>query len=115
MSGVYIGMEMPKSCRKCKLKMNCDNCEGWECYCLPLGENIGYMDDEPGIPSEKRRDDCPLIPVPDHGRLIDADKLRENEFIQDGDAYAVVMSRHIRNAPTILPADLEEKEDKNDG
>jgi len=44
------------------------------------------------------------VPVPPHGDLIDRDKLREKEFIHDGDAYAVVMSRDIRNAPTIIPA-----------
>lgn len=48
------------------------------------------------------------IPVPQHGDLIDRDKLREKEFIHDGDAYAVVMSRDIRNAPTIIPASKEE-------
>lgn len=45
------------------------------------------------------------IPVPPHGVLIERDKLREKEFIHAGDAYAVVMSRDIRNAPTIIPAD----------
>ena len=44
--------------------------------------------------------------VPPHGDLIERDKLREKEFIHDGDAYAVVMSRDIRNAPTIIEAEL---------
>ena len=48
---------------------------------------------------------CPLVPVPPHGDFIDRDKLREKEFIHEGDAYATVMSRDIRNAPTIIPAD----------
>jgi len=43
--------------------------------------------------------------LPPHGDLIERDKLREKEFIHDGDAYAVVMSRDIRNAPTIIPAE----------
>lgn len=46
------------------------------------------------------------VPVPPHGELIERDKLREKEFIHDGDAYAVVMSRDVRNAPTIIPAEL---------
>lgn len=49
-----------------------------------------------------------IVPVPPHGDLIERDKLREKEFIHAGDAYAVIMSRDIRNAPTIIPADKEE-------
>lgn len=45
------------------------------------------------------------IEVPKHGDLIERDKLREKEFIHAGDAYAVIMSRDIRNAPTIIPAE----------
>lgn len=51
--------------------------------------------------------DYTLIEVPPHGDLIERDKLREKEFIHDGDAYAVVMSRDIRNAPTIIQASEE--------
>lgn len=108
MSGVYIpNMPMPKSCRKCGLKMDCDHCESWECYCLPLQKNIGYMDDEPEIPSDKRRDDCPLVYVPDHGRCVDADALMKHEvFIPlDGGHLPVVYAAYVRNAPTILPGE----------
>lgn len=49
-----------------------------------------------------------VVLVPKHGDLIDRDKLREKEFIRDGDCYAAVMSRDIRNAPTIIPAEEEE-------
>lgn len=42
-----------------------------------------------------------------HGDLIDRDKLRAKEFIHDGDAYAVVMSRDIRNVPAVIPASKE--------
>ena len=51
-----------------------------------------------------------VVPVPPHGDLIERDKLREKEFIHDGDAYAVVMSRDIRNAPTIIPAEPPKEE-----
>lgn len=63
MSILIKGIEMPKSCRACHLKMNCDDCEGWECVCVPLHQPIGYFDD---LLTDKRRDDCPLVPVPDH-------------------------------------------------
>lgn len=79
---VYIpGMEMPTSCRKCGLMMNCDDCEGWECYCLPLKKSIGHLEkfrDEPYVLTDKRRDDCPLLYVPEHGDLIDRDKLEKD-------------------------------------
>ena len=48
------------------------------------------------------RKSFPLIPVPDHGRLIDADALlaTERETFED---------YHISEAPTIIPADEEIK------
>lgn len=58
MAGVYIkGRKLPNSCDDC-----------WVSDC-PNDEHIdGYrMTDRPTY--------CPLVPVPDHGRLIDADAL----------------------------------------
>ena len=55
---VYIkGMEMPENCDDCPIA-NCRMDNGW----------LHYPD---------RPEDCPLIPVPDHGRLIDADALMD--------------------------------------
>lgn len=52
--GVYVnGMEMPKNCGGCPLRASC--------------VHRIYM--------EERPPDCPLVPVPPHGRLIDADAL----------------------------------------
>lgn len=91
--GVYIkGMEMPTSCRVCHLKMNCDDCEGFECVCVPLHQRIGYLDD---LLADKRRDDCPLVPVPPHGDLIDRDAL----------PLSRVEWEDIVNAPTVLEAE----------
>ena len=107
MSGIYIkGMEMPKSCRDCYLKMNCDDCEGWECVCLPLRQEIGYSDD---LLADKRRDDCNLIPVPDHGRLVDGDKIVEGCKDKEGryvSQFAAAVGETVESAPTIIPADL---------
>ena len=64
---VYIkGMEMPESCIFCPA-MNGD----WS-ICKLTGRNINLA---------TRQTDCPLIPVPDHWRLIDkaatnADRIR---------------------------------------
>lgn len=53
---------------------------------------------------------CPLVPVPPHGRLIDAYALRtdwlengENEYVYDTNAFL----DSIDSAPTIIPADKE--------
>lgn len=62
MSGVYIkGMEMPTRCYTCP----CADLEFYDCNLMPGTR----------IEQHKRLDDCPLIPVPPHGRLIDADAL----------------------------------------
>ena len=124
---IYIkGMEIPTSCRKCGLMMNCDDCEGWECYCLPLKKSIGHLEkfrDEPYVLTDKRRDDCPLLHVPKHGRLIDADALKStvlealNNAITDGNStplgralcefIAKNIVDEIEAAPTVIPADEE--------
>lgn len=91
---VLIKMEMPNNCRDCPLE---DAYDGYNCRIIPKSANWGLGE---------RPSWCPLVEVPTpHGDLIERDKLREKEFIHDGDAYAVVMSRDIRNAPTIIPAD----------
>ena len=114
MSGVYIiGMEMPTSCSVCEL-------------CGLYAEHKGdvhrcditmyVVDYEVGL--EKRRDDCPLVPVPDHGRLIDADALKLT-FCKECTLYP---SRclgsecdwhsvaHLRMMPTIIPTDKGDTE-----
>lgn len=108
--GVYISMEMPTSCRACHLKMNCEDCEGWECVCLPLQMKIGYWGD---LLADNRREDCPLISVPEHGRLIDGDVAEvisytdESGDFADGVLYA---ADWIAAQPTIIPADKEERD-----
>ena len=65
--GVYIkGMEMPTSCDECPM-FNLDIDGG--CYCTKYFVIRKKDQDRP--------DWCPLVPVPPHGRLIDADALKE--------------------------------------
>ena len=62
---VYIkGMEMPKNCLQCPL-------QGSIADCRLTGKTYNW-----GL--SERPSDCPLIPVPEHGRLIDADALYNN-------------------------------------
>lgn len=82
---VYIrDMEMPNGCDDCFLA----DCY-WAC--------------------NSRSKHCPLIPVPDHGDLIDAQevlqKIIQHDFATYSD-YEMVFDT-IDNAPTIIPAELE--------
>ena len=88
MSGVYIkGMEMPESCASCRF---------YGVYCYAKGDENAHST----LP-------CPLINVPDHGRLIDADALIEHL----GDVeYKGAIKRVLVQAPTIIPADKEDGE-----
>ena len=71
MSGIYIpGMEMPKNCDCCDF-MTVEG-EYGEPTC-PFGRIIRC--------ASERHPDCPLVSVPEHGRLIDADALAEHKFV----------------------------------
>ena len=94
MSGIYIpSMEMPTRCYNCKI----------DCGLVShIDRNI-----HPFWRSEK----CPLIPVPDHGRLIDGDSLEYEEAYLNGHyelgVVEIVTREDIESAPTIIPADKE--------
>ena len=61
---VYIkGMEMPKGCTFCKISRR----NGKKMVC-PLCFGRGEWDIRDPMSADHRLDDCPLIPVPDHGR-----------------------------------------------
>ena len=67
--GVYIkSMEMPETCRDCRLStvIAFDK----RPLCDALVQYMSYGEWE-----AKRLDNCPLVHVPPHGRLIDADAL----------------------------------------
>jgi len=102
MSGIYIkGVKLPKRCSLC----------GW--YSLPdygcrvdsKGRVIKVKDALSGRP-----DWCPIVEVPDHGRLIDADalivRMKKDPLWQLVDQYGV--ESVIEAAPTIMSADKEE-------
>lgn len=94
--GVYIrGMEMPTSCRACLYSRTDIRNVDW---CVLT---------EKDLPCE-----CPIIPVPPHGRLIDADVLMRHCVMlpRDGGSLPVVYASYLRNAPTIIPAEETLKE-----
>ena len=113
--GVYIkGMEMPTSCGNCPMCHS--NAEYDYAYCcVSSAETSGNK-----IPSG-----CPLVPVPPHGRLIDADELMhefekaQQTMAQHGREYSCsfmsssqeistewyCVEDMLENAPTIIPAE----------
>lgn len=97
MSVLIKGMEMPKNCLLCPLSV----LSGERLFCEITKEEVLRS---------KRMSDCPLVPVPPHGRLIDADALLQGcERVQGEFAireYAFSQSA-IENAPTIIPSDKE--------
>lgn len=99
--GVYVkGMEMPETCKLCYLS---EFDPGFYAYvCKPTGMRIDY--DMAKIDRPKKI--CPLVPVPEHGRLIDADAFEAEywsaQFWGDRDA-----AKKVHHAPAIIPADKE--------
>lgn len=90
MSILIKGMEMPKNCNKCPMTV--------DGYC----RIIGYPN---GDALNKRYKPlwCPLVEVPKHGRLIDADALTGKAYM-DGKLMCVEMD-DIEDAPTIIEAE----------
>ena len=104
--GIYIkSMKMPERCWDCDLCYDCY-------YCRPL--SVRFYDREDFEPGERRLSDCPLIPVPPHGDLIDRDDLKNKEITIDYDEWddtfddgLLFVTDLIDNAPTIIEAEEE--------
>ena len=92
--GVYIkDMEMPTSCATCKLFGE---------YGCPFIGAVGYA-----LSRGERSEDCPLVPVQPHGRLIDADEFLKRAIGTKcfrGD-YALLLEELVGESTTIIPAE----------
>lgn len=99
---VYIkGMEMPKTCCYCPL-MGYDPDREWFDSMARTGAHICALTGEL-IDNTKRAEHCPLIPVPKHGRLVDADEYQAKmRNAYDDDWFTV-----LEAVPTVIPADKE--------
>lgn len=117
MSILIKGMEMPVTCCHCPLIaydagikwIDAEKEETGAWLCLLTHELID---------NTKRLDNCPLIPVPPHGDLIDRDALRQSMYheafetdssMQKWDSGCWIrykmFERVEENAPTIIPAE----------
>ena len=107
--GAYIrGMEMPTNCLECAFYRRTDPI--YDYCCISSATPKGY------VPK-----DCPLVEVPPHGRLIDADELRwcyDNSDVADDvitkenydqlKVAVAVVRQTIDDAPTIIEAEKGE-------
>lgn len=98
--GVYIeGMEMPKYCAEC------DAVDREELLCP-------FINDDCEDYFSVRNRNCPLSPVPPHGRLIDADAILQ-EATKGEEPFDWIdkneLLRLFFDAPTIIPAEEEMK------
>lgn len=112
MSGVYIkGMQMPERCIDCDFLH-----EDRNYYGDVISQNCFITNKELALHKKERRPDCPLIDVPDHGRLGDFDALAKalrDEALQHtiiGDLNRMTFGVgdalcRISCAPTVIPAD----------
>ena len=113
MSILIKGMEMPDRCFACPL---CDvDGDGGVLCAISHGSYIEYKDVDEDIAIDHRPDDCPLIEVPPHGRLIDADALSQihwNYAYKDNHNYGfhITAKAWIDAAPTIIPAEPPKEE-----
>ena len=93
MSILIKGMEMPKNCDKCGF-------QSASRFCNAMPYNFCERTDDIG-----RSDWCPLIEVPSHGRLIDADELVR---IWKGAKFHGNIEPIVNARPTVIEAEGSE-------
>jgi len=117
MSILIKGVEMPKGCEECfareHIEADTDHCafdycvfENWHQPRTPLVLTPKEL--------KSKAPYCPLVPVPPHGRLIDANEIKKTirPITEEDDFNACtirtvkeLMKNHIDNAPTIIEAE----------
>lgn len=98
MSVLILDMKFPKTCAACE----------WSRYSFPnawCGRTHKTTDVD--IAKNGRPDDCPLVPVPPYGRLIDADEFLKRAIGTKcfrGD-FALMLEELVGESTTIIPAE----------
>ena len=95
MSILIKGMEMPESCHKCEFIDILPTCP-----CRKMEDGDFWYNVSLAVDVHK---DCPLVPVPPHGRLTDADALEEY-FVNDPSCLTIFDAiKKLQGMPTIIP------------
>lgn len=95
---VLIRMEMPTTCGNCPVRKLW--AEDDEAQCM-INRTLWTK-------YSKRNPNCPLIPIPPHGRLIDADALIERCKDEKGNYYsyeAAIVAGSVEVSPTVIEAE----------
>jgi len=98
--GIYVrGITMPNCCAECILFYD-------YMVCLATGDRTDWETEQ-----ERRMDNCPLIPVPDHGDLIDRDELVKHGVYmpQDGGYLPLIYMSYVKGAKAVIPAERSEE------
>lgn len=107
MSILIKGMEMPTSCYECPFL---DYEQGF-CFASAVKIESGWYEPIlcPGGIKDGRHDDCPLVPVPPHGRLIEKHDVFKliSAFPEIDKLLTVEFMKALYNLPTIIPASEE--------
>ena len=108
--GFYVSLNMPKDCPMCPFA-HYDRFDTFTGCDITRGKRWAVKKDKEYAESSTRPNWCPLIEVTEpHGRLIDADALRDNNCdafeINGADGTILAMDVSIiDDAPTIIPAE----------
>lgn len=107
MAFIVKGLNMPTCCDMCEFCIQ--DFDNLVAFCS--ASNI-YWNNISDVPYDKCHPSCPLIELPPHGRLIDADKLLTDRMkskyyhLPNGDTAIPIID--IEHAPTVLEAEDEE-------
>ena len=120
MSVLIKGMEIPKQCNDCRM-LEGDQYDGF-CHAADKWMDSDwwswYTYEEGDIDTSKPAN-CPLTPVPPHGRLIDADELmqiiREHDYpltayplnSTDNGMFTLGIQQAVDETPTVVEAEAE--------
>mgnify|MGYP006908843368 CR=1 FL=1 len=99
MSVLIRDMEMPKNCAECRFRQ-------YE-YCDMQRQDVYAVNIMDYALSLERHPDCPLIELPPHGRLIDADELANKTFYSATSAPYITYKKFM-DAPTVIEAEGSE-------
>jgi len=103
MSVLIKGMEMPDSCMACPFSVSVN----FGAVCCPTHTTIpdSKLFNDVGEPAD-RQPWCPLIEIPPHGRLIDADAF--SKFVHDKwEDYDHWLLDYIEARPTVIEEEVE--------
>ena len=107
MSGIYIpGMEMPRSCVACLLNFGEKRPEYGLTICCPYSHGVISWRDK--ALDNGRLASCGIVPVPDHGDLIDKQYAYQNTMAM-GEHTRKIILKQINALPIVIPADKEDK------